>query len=138
VIEAPVELQNLYSSVRFRSPPPINAHLISNLQPTDKTRVAGYLCAVAISVPTLRVVGLNFYGESSPLGLQEGAEKVAKAENIRNVILDPASTTTNYILKFLNEVHVGIGEKGFGRESICVTKIDKDGNVYETVSYDDA
>ena len=96
------------------------------------------MCAVAISVPTLRVVGLNFYGESSPLGLQEGAEKVAKAENIRNVILDPASTTTNYILKFLNEVHVGIGEKGFGRESICVTKIDKDGNVYETVSYDDA
>ena len=74
----------------------------------------------------------------SPLGLQEGAEKVAKAENIRNVILDPTSTTTNYILKFLNEVHVGIGENGFGRESICVTKIDKDGNVYETVTYDDA
>ena len=74
----------------------------------------------------------------SPLGLQEGAEKVAKAENIHNVILNPDSTTTNYILKFLNEVHVGIGEKGMGRASVSVTKIDKDGNVYETVTYDEA
>ena len=74
----------------------------------------------------------------SPLGLQEGAEKVAKSENIHNVILNPDSTTTNYILKFLNEVHVGIGEKVVGRASISVTKIDKDGNVYETVTYDEA
>lgn len=72
----------------------------------------------------------------SPLGLQEGAEKIARAEKIHNVILTPDSTTINYILKFLNEVHVGIGEKAVGRASISVTKIDKDGNVYETVTYD--
>jgi hypothetical protein len=74
----------------------------------------------------------------SPFGLQEGAEKIAKAENIHNVTLSPDSTTTNYILKFLNEVYAGVGEKAVGRASISVTKIDKDGNVYETMTHDEA
>ena len=43
----------------------------------------------------------------SPLGLQRGAEIVAQAENIHNVILDKNSTTANYILRFLDEVRVG-------------------------------
>src|SRR5688500_1848391 len=47
----------------------------------------------------------------TPLGLQKGAEKIAKAENIHNVILDENSTTTDYIMKFLNEMYVGISEK---------------------------
>jgi hypothetical protein len=65
----------------------------------------------------------------SSLGLQEGAEKIAKAENIHNVILNPDSTTTNYILKFLKEVYIGFEDKAVGRESFSVTKIDKDSNV---------
>lgn len=44
----------------------------------------------------------------SPLGLQEGATKIAASENIINVTLDANSTTTDYILKFLNRVMVGI------------------------------
>ncbi|MCA9942544.1 MAG: restriction endonuclease [Anaerolineales bacterium] len=43
----------------------------------------------------------------SPLGLQKGAKKIAKAENIHNVILDAKSTPTEYFLKFLNKVKVG-------------------------------
>lgn len=64
----------------------------------------------------------------SPLGLQEGAEKIAKAESIHNVILDKNSTTTDYIMKFLNEMYVGVSEKIPIKESISLTIIDKDRN----------
>ncbi|MCA9372447.1 hypothetical protein KC726_06220, partial [Candidatus Woesebacteria bacterium] len=43
----------------------------------------------------------------TPMGLQEGAERVAKAENIQQVILHPESSTTDYVLKFLNKTMVG-------------------------------
>ena len=43
----------------------------------------------------------------SPLGLQKGAEIIAKSENIHNVILDENSTLKEYFLKFLNKVKVG-------------------------------
>ena len=43
----------------------------------------------------------------SPLGLQEGAAKLAQAENIYSVILDEKSTRTEYVLKFLKKVRVG-------------------------------
>ena len=42
----------------------------------------------------------------SLLGLQEGAQKIAQAENIHGVILDENSTTENYVLQFLNEVRI--------------------------------
>jgi hypothetical protein len=38
----------------------------------------------------------------SPLGLQEGAEKIASAEDIDSVILEPDSTTESFVVKFLN------------------------------------
>jgi hypothetical protein len=43
----------------------------------------------------------------SPLGLQEGASKIAKAENIYSVILDAGSTTTEYVLRFLEKTRYG-------------------------------
>ena len=43
----------------------------------------------------------------SPLGLQEGASKIAEAENIVSVHLSPNSTTTKFILSFLNEIMLG-------------------------------
>jgi len=43
----------------------------------------------------------------SPLGLQEGAAKIAQAENIYNVILDKNSTHIEYVLKFLDKVRYG-------------------------------
>ncbi len=44
----------------------------------------------------------------SPLGLQEGAEKVAAAENIVSVRLDPNCNRYQYVLTFLNQIRVGI------------------------------
>ena len=43
----------------------------------------------------------------SPLGMQEGASKIAQAETIYNVILDADSTTTEYILRFLEKTRYG-------------------------------
>lgn len=43
----------------------------------------------------------------SSLGLQAGANKVAQAENIYNVILDENSTRTEYVLSFLDRVRYG-------------------------------
>jgi hypothetical protein len=43
----------------------------------------------------------------SPLGLQEGAEKVASAENIFSVRLDENSTRHQFTMQFLNKFMVG-------------------------------
>ena len=47
----------------------------------------------------------------SPLGLQSGADLVAKAENIVSVKLTPESTAENYMISFLNQTMVGITEQ---------------------------
>lgn len=47
----------------------------------------------------------------SPLGLQEGAALVASAENIHNIRLDENSTTTEYILQFLDQVRIGVEDR---------------------------
>ena len=44
----------------------------------------------------------------TPLGLQEGALQVAAAERIHSVQLNSNSTTTEYILRFLNTVMIGL------------------------------
>ena len=44
----------------------------------------------------------------TPLGLQEGAKKVASAEGVVVVQLDENSTTTEYILRFLDRVMIGL------------------------------
>ena len=44
----------------------------------------------------------------SPLGFQKGAKKVAEYSNIESVILDPQSTTTEYIMEFLNRIFIGL------------------------------
>lgn len=44
----------------------------------------------------------------SPLGMQEGATKIADAENIHEVLLDENSICTEYVLRFLEKVRVGI------------------------------
>jgi hypothetical protein len=44
----------------------------------------------------------------SPLGLQEGAKKVAAAENIHEFFMGPESTSTDYVVRFLNQVFVGV------------------------------
>ena len=44
----------------------------------------------------------------TPLGIQEGARKIAGAENVVSVRLDENSATTEYVLAFLNKVFVGV------------------------------
>jgi hypothetical protein len=52
----------------------------------------------------------------SPLGLQEGARKIAKAENVMSVHLGENSTTKNYVLGFLNNIFVGV------TDTVCVSE----------------
>lgn len=47
----------------------------------------------------------------SPLGIQSGAELVAKAENVVSVKLTPESTTKNYMMSFLNRTMVGVTDE---------------------------
>jgi len=44
----------------------------------------------------------------SPLGVQEGARKIAEAENVVSVRLGENSTTKEYVLAFLNKVFIGV------------------------------
>lgn len=68
----------------------------------------------------------------SPIGLQAGARKVAARAGIHEVILRQDSTTTDYMLKFLDEVRLGVSEKVNVEESITITIHDQDGNFIET------
>jgi len=45
---------------------------------------------------------------ASPLGIQEGAAKIAASENILNVQLDANCTPTEFTMKFLNKLMSGI------------------------------
>jgi hypothetical protein len=70
----------------------------------------------------------------SPIGLQKGAKKVAAKSDIVEVVLDQNSTTTDYMLKFLNQVCIGFSDTVDLNitESLTITLIDKNGNVIET------
>jgi hypothetical protein len=47
----------------------------------------------------------------SPLGLQEGAEKVAHAEGIVNVQMNPNSTPSEFAIQFVNKIFLGFEER---------------------------
>jgi hypothetical protein len=70
----------------------------------------------------------------SPLGLQEGAERVAAAENIVSVQLNENSNRQDYVLRFLNRVMVGLSDTITFKDSVTVEAIDKDGNGIRRVS----
>jgi hypothetical protein len=44
----------------------------------------------------------------TPLGLQDGASKVASHQDIVVVLLEPESTRTEYVIRFLKQVCVGL------------------------------
>jgi hypothetical protein len=46
----------------------------------------------------------------NPLGMQEGASKIAAAENIVDVRLDGNSTPYEFIMQFLNKIMVGLSD----------------------------
>lgn len=72
----------------------------------------------------------------SPLGLQEGAKKIAAAENVINVILNENCNHHEYMMSFLKQVkQVMIGLQGTLRPTgtLEVEVRDKDGNRRERV-----
>jgi len=72
---------------------------------------AGISQAIVASLAwTIRDVGARGGILVSPLGLQEGARKVAQAAGIVEVFMDKDSTTTDFFLKFLNQIHAGYSE----------------------------
>ncbi len=56
----------------------------------------------------------------SPLGLQEGAEKVARAERIVNVQLSPDSTPHEFAMQFLDKIFLGFEERVVVRDEFSV------------------
>jgi hypothetical protein len=69
----------------------------------------------------------------SPLGLQEGAAKIAKAENIVNVQLGADSTRKDYMLRFLNQVFVCQSDTVRVTERVSVVKINEVGDITEII-----
>jgi hypothetical protein len=69
----------------------------------------------------------------SPLGLQEGAERVAAAENIVNVRLNENSTRHKYVLQFLNRLMIGLKDTIRFRDEVQIEVRDKDGNIIQRV-----
>ena len=70
----------------------------------------------------------------SPLDINKGAKLIAQAENVVQVTLSEDSTTSEYFLKFLNKIHIGVSDTidcSQISESIAISIIDKDGNVVE-------
>jgi len=62
----------------------------------------------------------------SPLGIQAGAAKIAESEKIIPVHLDENSTTTQYVLRFLNNVFVGLTDSITVTDHISVRVIPAD------------
>jgi hypothetical protein len=60
----------------------------------------------------------------SPLGIQEGAAKIAASENILNVRIDANSTPTEFVMQFLNKIMVGVSGK-FGFRGNVTAKVSK-------------
>jgi hypothetical protein len=54
----------------------------------------------------------------SPLGVQEGGEKVAQAENIASVLLDENATPEDFVLRFLNKIFVHMTDHIIASDSV--------------------
>jgi Restriction endonuclease len=65
----------------------------------------------------------------SPMDLQEGAKKVAAAENIIEAKLTPNSTRHEYVLAFLNQIMVGLHDHIGVQESVSVEIEHADGTI---------
>lgn len=74
----------------------------------------------------------------SPMGLQAGGKKVAASADIIEVVLRSESTTTDYVIEFLNKIHAGFSDTvnvSVG-EHITIVARDEAGNVVDTRELD--
>ena len=69
------------------------------------------------------------------VGIQEGAKKVADAEGIIEVTLNADCSPSEYSMRFLNKVMVGVEEKIQFRESVRLVVQDENGNVIKDRIY---
>jgi hypothetical protein len=67
----------------------------------------------------------------SPLGLQEGAAKIAATESVVNVILNENCNRYEYMMRFLNKIMVGVHDTIGVKDSVTFEVRDKDGNVVQ-------
>jgi hypothetical protein len=67
----------------------------------------------------------------SPLGLQEGAAKIANAENIINVILNENCNHHEFMMRFLNKVMMGVKGTVGVQDEVKTQVRDKDGNLIQ-------
>ncbi len=67
----------------------------------------------------------------SPLGLQEGAEKIAGAEKVVIVTLNENCNRHEYIMEFLNKVMVGLQDRVRMKDVVEIEVRDKDGNLIQ-------
>lgn len=70
------------------------------------------LCQEALAGLAFRILDTGAEGGIivSPLPLQSGAEKIAQCSNVIAVQLDANSTNTDYLMKFLQNVMIGLTE----------------------------
>lgn len=66
----------------------------------------------------------------TPMPLQKGAEIVATHEGIKHVRLDKASTHSEYIFQFLNQIFVGVTDNVTVTDSVHIQVI-RDGKVID-------
>lgn len=66
----------------------------------------------------------------SPLEFQSGAKKIAAYSNIQHVTLDPKSTTSDYIMNFLNQIFIGISDTVSATDSLHIQLV-QDGKVID-------
>lgn len=66
----------------------------------------------------------------SPLELQSGAKKVAAYSNVQHVTLDSKSTTSDYMMWFINQIFVGISDTVTVSDSVYI-QIIRDGKAID-------
>jgi predicted helicase len=66
------------------------------------------------------------------IGLQEGAEKIAKAEKITLIRLDYNSTSENYIAQIANQIFIKMTDRVKMSDCVEMKLYDKDGNLKDT------
>lgn len=91
------------------------------------------LCQETVGGLAYRIVDTDAKGAIlvTPLALQRGAQKIAKHSKITHVTIDPSSTTTDYIMKFLGQVFVGLQGEVAVKAKVKI-KVIKNGRITET------
>jgi hypothetical protein len=69
----------------------------------------------------------------SPLGVQEGAAKIATAENMINVILNENCNRYEYLIAFLNKLMIGVQDTMAIKDSVEIEMRDSDGKIVRHV-----